>query len=429
MARVHEIGVGAETRAFEDGIKSGVIRPVEDAVKAFEKLGDSVEKSDTGSTLSDMERDLRDVGTAADRAGRDGERGIDKLEDALRDAQRESEQLDRKLDDVGTGGRRGMDRVKEGATELQSEIGQNLGETVSSFRGNLSDLGQVGQDTLGGLAATVSSMGPAGLVGAFALAAGALGLGAVTAGLQDAEERQERLKEQAAEWAQAYVDAGSSVLNTSQIVSKGQELLVEKGDDVRKNAELWGVGVATAAAAMAGSQTAIDQVSDSLTRQEEALKANAAGADNYAQNIEAATTGQSEANNSLMEGRRAFDELTGAMQLGRDTASFVSQMLIDVARNTEGATEAVDEFGDTVITLPDGKQVYIDAETGQATQDVDAIENKVYGIRDKTVTVRADVSQAMAAVQAVQSYWSNRGITIPAYVVRQDAAMANRGWQ
>jgi hypothetical protein len=413
MARVHEIGVGAETRAFEDGIKTGVIRPVEDAVKAFEKLGDSVEKPDYSNILSDLEGDLRDVGSAADRAGRDGERGIDKLEDALRDAQRESEKLDRKLDDVGTGGRRGMDRVKEGASELQSEIGQNLGETVSSFRGNLSDLGQVGQDTLGGLAATVSSMGPAGLVGAFALAAGALGLGAVTAGLQDAEERQERLKEQAGEWAQAYVDAGSSVLNTSQIVSKGQELLVEKGDDVRKNAELWGVGVATAAAAMAGSQTAIDQVSDSLGRQEEALKANAAGADNYAQNIEAATTGQSEANNSLMEGRRAFDDLTGSMQLGRETASFVSQMLIDVARNTEGATETVDEFGDTVITLPDGKQVYIDAETGQATQDVDAIESRIYGIPDKTATVKVSVDDSAVRYYERTTVLRIAGVVIP----------------
>ncbi|MFN3948011.1 hypothetical protein [Microbacterium sp.] len=390
MARVHEIGVGAETRAFEDAIKRGVIRPVEDAEKAFDQLERAAEKPDFSNILSDFE----DVGDTAERAGRDGERGIDRLEDALRDARRQSERLDDSLDDVGSNGGRGMDRVRAASQEVTQEIGSNLGEAVSSIRGDLSDLGQVGQDSLGGLAATVAGMGPGGLAGAFALAAGAVGLGLLTAGLQEAEERQERLKEQAAEWAQAYVDAGSSVLTTSQIVEQGQKLLVERGDEVRENAKLWGVEVATAAAAMAGSQTAIDQVSDSLGRQEEALKANASGADNYAQNIEAATTGQSEANNSLIEGRKAFDDLTGAMQLGRDTAGFVSQMMIDVARNTVGATETVDEFGDTVITLPDGKQVYIDAETGQATQDVEAIDQKIYGVRDKTAVVRVNVDDS-----------------------------------
>lgn len=425
MAHIHEIGIGADTRAFDQGFKSGVIRPVEDAVEAFEQLDRASEKPDFTNILSDMDElgdSAKRTARSAEDLGRDGERSLDKLEDALRDAQRESEKLDKKLDGVGTVGRTGMDRVKEGASELQSEIGQNLGETVSSFRGNLSDLGQVGQDTLGGLAATVASAGPAGLVGAFALAAGALGLGALTAGLQDAEERQDRLKEQAGEWAQAYVDAGSTVLNASQIVEKGQQLLVDKGDEVRKNAELWGVSVSTAAAAMAGSQTAIDQVSDSLDRQQSALEANARGADGYSQNIEAATTGQSEANNKLIDGRKAFDDLTGAMQLGRDTAGFISQMMVDVARNTEGASETVDEFGDTVITLPDGKKVYIDAETGQATQDVDAIEGRIYGIKDKTATVKLQVDDS-----EMRYYERNTTLRI-AGVVIPNGGTITKGW-
>lgn len=395
MAHIHEIGIAAETRGFDQGFKTGVIRPVEDAVDAFKDLERAVEQPDMSNILRDFD-ELDDAAKKAtdrtDDLGDDGARSLRKLEKALEDAQRETEQLGRKSRDAGDDSQRGFGRMRAASEEVTQEIGQNLGEAVSSIRGDMSDLGQVGQDTLGGLAATVAGMGPGGLIGAIALAAGATGLGLLTAGLQDTEERQERLKEQAGEWAQAYIDAGASVLNTAQIVAKGQELLVDRGDEVKRNAELWGVGVATAAAAMAGSQTAIDQVSDSLDRQQSALEANAGGADNYAQNIEAATTGQSQANNSVIEGRKAFDELTGAMQLGKETASFVSQMMVDVARNTEGATETVDEFGDTVITLPDGKKVYVDAETGQATQDVEAIEQKIYGIPNKTATVNLVVN-------------------------------------
>lgn len=85
----------------------------------------------------------------------------------------------------------------------------------------------------------------------------------------------------------------------------------------------------------------------------------------------------------------ALNLLTGEMDRGAQQADVYSRLLADTARATEGATEAVDEFGDTVITLPDGKQVYIDAETGQATSNVDAISQKIYGVKDKNVTISA----------------------------------------
>lgn len=377
-----EIPIASETGAFKKGVDSGIIEPLEDAQRALDDLGKS-------RGAEGLEREMRAAQKQTERLKDETERTVDAIE---KDFPRAYRQVKQSAED-------GMGRARAATEEVTQEIGSNLGEAVSSVRGNLSDLGQVGQDTLGGLAATVSGMGPGGLVGAMALAAGAYGLGAVTAGLEDAEERAERLKEQAAEWAQAYVDAGSTVLSTAQIIDRGQRLLVDQGDEVRKNADLWGVSAATAAAAMAGSQSAIDQVSDALDRQQRALEANAAGADNYAQNLEAATMGQSEANSQFTQGKKAFDDLTGAMQIGRETADFVSQMMADVARNTDGAQQSIDEFGDTIITLPDGKQVYIDAETGQATQDVDAIEQRIYGIPNRTSTVRVEVDDS-----AVRNY-------------------------
>lgn len=398
MASVHEIGIAAETRAFEDNIKSGVIKPVENAVDAFKDLED-----------------------AASDAGKDGARGLDKLEDELKDVQRQSEKTERATKDIGDTGAKSFSHIKEGAQELTQEVGQNLGETVSSIRGDFSDLGQVGQDTLGGLAATVAGMGPAGLVGALALAAGAIGLGAVSAGFDDLSAKQERLKEQSAEWAQAYMEAGSSILSTSQIIAKGQEIFgdPEKYAEATENAKNWGVEVSTAVAAMAGSQTAIDAVSRALGKQADALKANSEGADGYAQNIEQATTGQSKANDAYLKGKAAFDDLNGAMRIGRDTAGYMSQMLVDLAKNTDGVTSKVDEFGDTVYNLPDGTTVYVDAETGQATTDLDAIDKKIYSTNGKTATVEVVVDDT-----AVKNW---RAPMLPAMVLELVTPRADLG--
>lgn len=395
MAHIHEIGIAAETREFDRGIRSGVIRPAEDAVKAFGKLSDAIEEPDHSNVLSDLEGDLKDVGTAADRAGRDSEKGIDKLEDALRDAQRESEKLDKKLDDVGTHGRSGMDRVKEGANELQSEIGQNLGETVSSFRGDLSDLGQVGQDTLGGLAATVSSMGPAGIAGAFALAAGAAGLGAFTAAQEDARARQEKLNEEAAKFADGYLSGINGAIDAAQVFAEINAIATDpdRYKTASDNAKNWGVDVSTAMRAMAGDATALGTVDSALDRQADALERNASGADNYAQNIEAATTGQSSANNSYLDGRRALDELNNAMELGRQQANNAQRALYDYAEQVGVSTGKTDDLGNAIVQLPGGKEIVMNAQTKAASEDVDAFERRVQGVQDKTVKLHVDDSE------------------------------------
>jgi hypothetical protein len=159
--------------------------------------------------------------------------------------------------------------------EVTQELGQNIGEAVSSVQGDLSDLGQVGQDTLGGLAATLAGAGAAGLVGAAALAAAAVGAGRLTAALEDAAAKQERLKEQAAEWAQAYMEAGSGI-STPRRSSPGEQIFGDpKLAEAQENMHAWGVELDVAVAAMAGSQSAIDDVSASIDRQAAALEANA----------------------------------------------------------------------------------------------------------------------------------------------------------
>lgn len=354
----------------------------------------------------DVAKALDEVADAADDAARDGEKGTDKLERGLRDivqaarpAERaykdvgdEAKDAGRKAKDAGDDADRGLRKMGAAGEEVSGELRQNLGETFSSFRGDLEDFGQIGQDVFGGLASSASS-----LTGALGLSAVAGAVGLVIGGLIQAREEQERNTEQANEWAQAYMEAGGRILSTTTIVAKGQRILQDDMDTLKANTEAWGVSQETALAAMSGSPAAIEEVRASI----EAMTAEMERQqkiemkDEWAEYSSELTALQGR----VYDGSAAFEQMTARMDEGAEKANAYSYFLRDVATTTEGATTAVDEFGDSVVTLPDGKQIYIDAETGQATDDVDAIERKVYsavdGMNGRKVVVRvqADTSE------------------------------------
>ncbi|KNC30038.1 hypothetical protein FF38_01809, partial [Lucilia cuprina] len=176
MASVHEIGIAADTRGFDEGVRSGIIKPLEKAEDAFK----------------DLERAASDV-------GRDGARDVSRLEEALQDARKESERTEKGLRDVGDTGERGFKRLGEKGAEVSGELRQNLGETFSSFRGDLEDLPQIAQDTLGGLAGSGALGGIGGLA---ATAAGAAGLGLIIGAMDQIDERNQELAQRAGEMAQ-----------------------------------------------------------------------------------------------------------------------------------------------------------------------------------------------------------------------------------
>ena len=387
MASVHEIGIASDTRAFEDGFKRGVIRPVEDSVKAFDKLEDAA--SDLGDASRDVDRledSLDDVKDSAKEAGTDGARSVDKLEEAMREAQRATERLDDSMGDVGDGGVRNLDRVKSGAQELQNEFGSNLGEAVSSFRGDLTDLGQTGQDTLGGLAATVSGMGPMGLAGAFVLAAGAAGLGLFTAGQEEAREKQEELNAAAAKWADAYVASAGRIVDAAYTVNEINAISTdpERYKEAKDAAKEWGVDVSVAMAAMAGDATALATAEQSLTTRTEQANRQLAEQEKQVDGNAGATYDLAE---SVQAGRERMDELNGVMSEGYDRAVNQAEALYLVATASGVATGEVDDLGNKIVKMPDGKEIVIDAETGQAYQDIDAIERKQ--LTDKQITIGA----------------------------------------
>lgn len=394
MSKQLEVGIAADAGAFDKGIRSGVIEPLEDAEKALEELGraDGTDK---------LERSLRD-------AQDETERLADETKETARIIEREYRDS---YDSADQSARRGLDGMSDKATEVGSELRANLGETFSSFRGDLEDLPQIAQDTLGGLAGSGALGGIPGLV---ATAAGAAGIGLLIGAFETLGEEQEKLEESTREWSEAYIESGSRVLSTATLIARGQSILNERYSEAETNAKNWGVEIDTAVAAMAGSETAIATVSASLEDQGRAAADNAREAQAMAEANGSALLSLTPLERAYQDGVAALDTLTGGMDRGGQRADIYSNFLRDLAANTAGATTEVDELGDAVTTLPDGTQIYIDAETGQATTDVNAIENKVYGLPDRVpITVDINTAEAYAAMDRLRQNLQNKGITVP----------------
>lgn len=370
-----EIALASETKAFKQGIETGVIKPLEDAIKSLRDLGDT-------NGADKLEAQLRDAQKATERLTDETKQAALTIEREYRDAYRKASAA---ADD-------GMSRAKSATREVTQEIGSNLGEAVSSIRGDMSDLGQVGQDTLGGLAATLASGGPAGIAGAAVLAAGAVGLGRVTASLQEQQEEAEKLRERLSE---AYSDAareGRNYLDTVQVISQVQDLAfnperAEEWAQVQEDAKRLGLEVQDAAAAYVGEldkqQSVLDRIA--ALEQDRVDRARA-----YVEEHGTLSTPLTNERIELEEIGKRWEDLNGVTKTTADTQvagiQAVSRLLEEQYANTEGVITKVDELGNKVYELPEGKTLTIDAQTKTAYEDIDAIEK--LRIADKTSTVR-----------------------------------------
>lgn len=373
---------------------SDVVRGAKDVDSAFDKVADSLDDlakdaQRAGDKIEDGLVDgAKDGARKADDQLEKLERGFKELADT---AKRESKQAGDALDtNVG----KGMKSATGNVQEFRSEAVQNFSEVTSSFDGSMSSIVDLAQGTFGGLAAGIA--GPIGLAaGGAAVAVGLIG--AAIDGLGSSTEADQ---EKVGEWAQSYIEAGSTILTSAQSTAKVLEIIQdpEKFKEAEEAAKDWGVTTATAIAALSGQQWAINAVQSSLNGMNTELQAYAdSGVGPTSENIGA----WEDLGDQFDRGTDRFKKMTGEMDAGQKQANTYSQYLIELANNTDGATSSVDEFGDTITTLPDGKQIYIDAETGQATDQVDAITKKIYSVPSTTITVTADTTPFQNSINGI----------------------------
>lgn len=335
----------------------------------------------------DGERALEQLADAVEDVGRDGARDLDRLEDSLKEVQRQSERTESAVDDIGDGSKKGFGLATEASGEFKSEALANFSEVTSSFDGSMSSIQDLAQGTLGGLAAT-------GLPGiGIAAGAAALAVGGIGAAFNANAEAEEAAKERASEWAQAYIDAGGTVLTAAITSAKALDIITdsEQFKKASENAADWGVSTSTAVAAMAGESWALEAAQAALAKRTAESNAEMEAQEKSSEGASHAAFDMQE---KVERGADSMRKLTADMNAGAQQADTYSDYLRTMAANTEGATSKVDKFGDTVYDLPDGTKVYVDAETGQATQDMNAIERKIYAVDGKTAKVKVTVDSS-----------------------------------
>lgn len=337
--------------------------------------------------VKDLSKSFEDTADALDDLARDSTRAGDKVEDSFRAMTRAAQKADDAVSDVGKAGPANLRKLGDAGEEVSSELKQNLGETFSSFRGDLEDIPQIAQDVFGGLAGSVGA-----LPGAFALAAGAAGIGLLINGFEQVREQEEARKERVAEWAAAYIGGLDQMEGALADFASIEAIYTdpEKYAQAGKNAKLWGVDVSVAVNAMAGDMTALSVVQNNLTQKTAELEAvnirNAAATGEGRDRLKELEVG-------LRDGTAAYQQITGEMAEGREIAKSYSDSLLQILGSAASAGEEVDDLGNKVYTLPDGRQIMINAETGQATTDIQKFKGDADGVIDsvngRDVVIRA----------------------------------------
>jgi len=246
MAQGIEIGIASETKAFKQGIETGLIKPVEEAVDALEDLGRS--------------------------------KGPDKLEDGFEDAQKASKKLEREVKDTADtiekdfknsyrelkqAAEKGTDGAKESLRDFKQESNSTAKESAASFDGSAESIVDAFQEVA---ANAFEGFGPA---GAAAGIAAAVGIGAVSAAFEQAGEDAEKLAEKTAEAFDQMIASQSKYIGQEFIQSNLQDLLndTEKMAEATQIAADTGTSLSTVQRAMAGDAAALAEIQDTTARQ------------------------------------------------------------------------------------------------------------------------------------------------------------------
>lgn len=390
--RGHVISIASDTKPFEQGVRKGIIAPLEDAEDTLKDLANNRGPMALDDSLSN-------AGDAADQLGRSD--GPSKLERALRDAQGVTDALRdktrRTADSIGNEYRDGYrkaeraadsfgDQAGENVKNFKEEAVQNFSEVASSFSGDLSQMSDGVQGLTGGLAASLTpGIGiPVAILGA-----------AAAAFFASWQQKAEATKQLVSDMYDDMTASGEAFLSQDFIQQGIAKAYRDQYDDVKKRGEELGVDHHVVAAAMAGDEAAINQLLDvrNAKRDDEIAAAKKQGG------------GWREVQGRVMELNAQYKAQSGwlddvadatkkAKGEARDANAATSDYLKTAIRNAGTASDEVDKLGNHLVTLPTGKQIMIDAKTGQARSDISQFKGDLDGKvpKRKTVEILADTS-------------------------------------
>lgn len=297
-----------------------------------------------------------DVADSLDDVARDGDQSLGRLEDSFSELARKARSTKNDVQDVG---QKGFRAAGDASSEFKSEALSNLSEVTSSFDGSMESIGELVQGTLGGVAANIPIVG-------LAAAGAAAAVGTITEAFIKADEATKEARDSAYEYGLTVAGAGQFADAASRINE------------------------------LTGSVEGLQRVQDIATvsgwKQKEVLAALATG-DGLPALAEAFNDGANSttvAIGRLVELQGSLDGAAQGFSLASEGAQLNARALYDLANQAGTATGEVDDLGNAVVTMPDGKQIVIDAETRTAYEDVDAFEKSIPPVIETTVRVRRD---------------------------------------
>lgn len=204
-------------------IDISIVGDASDAIRSAERTGDAL--SDVVDELDRLDDAGKDAGAGVERGLKDAEDGAERFEDKMRtaftEAERQASDAGRK---IGTSSSEGFSKAGAATEEFRDEARQNIGETFSSFRGEVEDIPQLVQDVFGGVA---PAMGGAGLL----LTAGvAAGIGIAVSKAQELAQENTEAKETVAALAGEFIDLGGD-LDRLDIAGRIREWGLEVNED------------------------------------------------------------------------------------------------------------------------------------------------------------------------------------------------------
>jgi hypothetical protein len=356
-----KIGITSETQAFTAGVKSGVVKPLQDVEKAADDAGKAGD--DAGDQITKAMQDAQNSTTKLSREYKQTARDI---QEASRTSSR-AVQTD--FDDTE---RRGAESFKE----LGNEGRQNLSETLSSFDGSTQSFIDGIQGTFGGIVSSLPG------IGAAAGVAGALGIGLISSAFQNAQAEADLLKQRTQDAFDDMIESGNQYVSTNFTNEALKDLTQDqaKVNQATKDAKALDLDRATILRAQVGDAQALLDVHYAILAKSQDIK----------------QLKDSELNTDGSQTLALSDQLDSLSNIGNrykdieksnDTAAKNAQLYLDATKQTADGTA---QIATNVKSIPDLKNISVNLDMTNAKKQLATLPNTIditpiirdpYGVR------------------------------------------------
>ena len=383
-----------------------------DVETSLDDIADSLDDITTAGADVDQTvgRELTDLADTADDSADKIRRSFKEAFRAVEDQGRTSSRKVRNdVDDVG-------DKGKASLREFSSEAKQNVAETVSSFNGSASSAVDAIQGTFGGL---VSALGPAGLLGA---AAAAAGIGLARGLFEKSKAAAAEVAEAVADITGQLIDLGSFSLGTEQVDEKLKEMASTAEDGKNALAEISdaatdaGINFRDYARGLAGDTEAIQrsytEVTDKIAGMDKAQQDLMHTTGVTQEQVDRLTASQLEQRDALEKARDALVAQDGTLDEATRTALLYKDATDKQKTATKGASDQILEMVDHLGLIPPEKHTDVKVDDhGSAKETSNAVDDAA---RDRSTTVK--VSADMSGVDhQIRNYFNGRTFDFRVY--------------